>query len=102
MDQKTLFALCDRCLFLAGGLKDPEKLKRVNGLINTLKENVDWPDFKIGTWLGCAEAILIESGISSYEAEREFSRKIKHDYYRSINVEIPETVDVMEQQENCV
>lgn len=95
MNIETLYPLCDRCLELAKNLNNKEKSDRVKGLINTLKDNHDWPDFKIGTWLGCAETILIESGISSYEDERNFSRKIKHDYYKSLNINIPKTIDVL-------
>lgn len=95
MNQKTLVPLCKRCLALADKLEDPVKKVRVKGLVTTLLANPQWPDFKIGTWLGCAETILIEAGISTYQAERDFSRPIKHAYYREIGEEIPETTDVM-------
>jgi hypothetical protein len=95
MNIETLKPLCDRCILLSKKLSDQEKIDRVNGLINTLMENPDWPDFKIGTWLGCAETILIESGISSYEDERNNSRSIKHNYYKTIGISPPPTIDVL-------
>lgn len=96
MDLKTLLPLCTRCLVLVERLNDVEKSIRVRGLITTLLDNPNWPDFKIGIWLGCAETILIENGVSTYAEERNFSREIKHKYYCSIGAQVPPTIDVME------
>ena len=61
-------------------------------MINTLLNNVDWSDLKIGKWLGYIEGVLIEKGITSVNAERDFSRPIYHAYYKSIGVDIPTDV----------
>jgi len=98
LNLSTLKPLCERCLLLSKQLTDPDKIKRVEGLIDTLLANVDWPDLKIGVWLGSAETILIENGVSSYEAERDFSRPIKHAYFTSIGEPIPATTNVMENE----
>ena len=64
-------------------------------MINTLLNHVDWPDLKIGKWLGYIEGVLIEKGITSVNAERDFSRPIYHAYYKGIGVDIPATTDVI-------
>ncbi len=95
MDIATLKPLCERCKHLALNLKESEEKQRLLNMINTLLNNVDWPDLKIGKWLGYIEGVLIEKGITTVNVERDFSRPIYHAYYKSIGVDIPATTDVM-------
>lgn len=64
-------------------------------MTKTLKDNHDWHDLKIGKWLGYIEGVLITKGITTVNEERDFTRPIFHAYYKSIGLEVPETVDVM-------
>lgn len=94
MDKKTLSQLCDRAVFLSKQLKDKEKRDRCLGMVDVLLENKDWPDLKIGGWLEHIITVCIENGITTIDIERDFSRPIKHAYYKSIGVEVPKTIDL--------
>lgn len=94
MDKKTLSALCDRAKYLSNQLNDIEKKERCLGMINVLLENPKWPGLKIGGWIEHIITVCIENNVTTIDAEREFSRPIKHAYYKSIGAEIPKTIDL--------
>lgn len=95
MDLKTLNQLCDRADFLSSQLDCEDKKTRCLAMTKTLLKNPDWPDLKVGGWIEHIITICIESNITTIEAERDFSRPIKHAYYRSIGVTPPKTIDVV-------
>jgi hypothetical protein len=95
MDIKALQPLCDRAKHLSSKLSDDKKRQRCLNMIDVLLNNIDWPDLKIGGWLEHIITVCIESGISSIEQEREFSRPIKHAYFKRLGVAIPKSIDVM-------
>lgn len=95
MDKQTLTALCNRAETLSLRLSDPVKKERCLNMIKTLLENETWPDLKIGGWLEHVVTVCIENGVTTIDKEREFSRPIKHAYYKSIGADIPKTTDVM-------
>lgn len=96
MDKVTLDALSDRARELSLKLSDDEKRARCLAMLDTLQLNPNWPDLKIGGWLEHIITVCIENGVTSIEAERDFSRPIKHAYYRSLGIDIPKTIDVLE------
>lgn len=71
---------------------------RLNNMIATLKENYNWPDLKIGKWLGYIEGILIANKITTVDEERDYSRPYYHQYYKEMNINIPTTTDVMQRE----
>ncbi|QIW91219.1 hypothetical protein COHAPHLL_00383 [Vibrio phage V09] len=93
MDIGTLTALCERAALLSVHLP-VEKRDRCLSMIDVLLANSHWPDLKIGGWLEHIITVCIENGITTIDAEREFSRPIKHAYYRSIGLEPPVTIDL--------
>ena len=96
MDKEALIPLCERARALSSKLVDDEKKSRCLKMVNVLLDNPDWPDLKIGGWLEHIITICIEAGITTIDAERDFSRPIKHAYYARQGFVIPVTIDVME------
>lgn len=95
MDMEALKPLCDRAVVLSNKLVCKEKRSRCLSMVAVLLENSQWPDLKIGGWLEHIVTVCIENGLTTIDAEREFSRPIKHAYYKRIGFDIPETLDVM-------
>lgn len=95
MDWQALSPLCERANELVNQLQDSEKRKRCSRMITVILKNQNWPDLKIGGWLEHIVTVCIENGVTTIEAERDFSRPIKHAYYQRMGFEIPETLDVM-------
>jgi hypothetical protein len=96
MDNLALIPLCERAKYLSLKLYDFNKRERCIAMIDVLLANPDFPDLKIGGWLEHIVTICIENGITTIEEERDFSRPIKHGYYKRMGYEIPETIDVMQ------
>lgn len=99
MDSIALIALCDRAKKLSNELKDQEKKDRCLSMIEILLKNPNWPDLKIGGWLEHIVTVCIENDITTIDLERNFSRPIKHDYYKRMSIEIPETIDLSKVKE---
>ena len=95
MDKILLDKLCGRCREKAFKLPDSEEKERVFKMLETLLENNDWADLKIGKWLGFIEGFLIFNNITTVDNERNFTRKIYHEHYKKNNIKIPKTTDVM-------
>jgi hypothetical protein len=66
-------------------------------MVAVLLKNQQWPDLKIGGWLEHIITVCIENGLTTIAMERELSRPIKHAYYKRIGVDIPNTLDVMDE-----
>lgn len=96
MDTEALNALCDRAESLALKLSDETKRCRCVAMMAVLRENVNWPDLKIGGWLEHVVTICIENGVTSIDEERSFSRPIKHAYFKRCGFDIPKTTDVLD------
>jgi len=96
MDKEALQPLCKRCSELSMPLSNGPEKSRLLNMINTLESNSHWPDLKVGKWLGFIEGVLISKGITTVDAERDFTRPIYHAYYKRVGIGIPPTVDVMD------
>jgi hypothetical protein len=95
VDIEALQPLCDRAEHLSFQLEDKEKRQRFLNMVKVLLVNPIWPDLKIGGWLEHIITVCIENGVTSIERERNFSRPIKHAYFKRIGVEIPTTIDAL-------
>lgn len=95
MDKNLLESLHDRCKSQALELPDSKDKERILKMLKTLLDNANWPDLKIGKWLGFIEGFLIFNNITTIDDERNFTRKIYHKHYKNKNIKIPESVDVM-------
>ncbi len=80
MNIETLDLLCKRCKELTLKLPNCEEKTRLLNMIKTLKSNSDWPDLKVGKWLGFIEGVLISKGITTVDKERDITRPIFHQY----------------------
>lgn len=94
MDKEALIPLCERAKKLSYQLKDNEKKERCLAMVEILLNNPTWPDLKIGGWLEHIITVCIENGITTIDIERNFSRKIKHEYYKRMGFDIPVTIDL--------
>lgn len=91
---EMLKALTDRAKLKSELLQDNEKKERCLAMIDILLKNPNWPDLKIGGWLEHIITVCIESGVTTIDEERNFSRPIKHKYYKSQGFDIPVTIDL--------
>tara|TARA_B100000809_G_C15039314_1_gene494968 strand:+ start:198 stop:482 length:285 start_codon:yes stop_codon:yes gene_type:complete len=89
MDMKALKPLSDRAIVLSTKLTCKKKRERCLNMVSVLLENPQWPDLKIGGWLEHIVTVCIENGLTTIDIEREFSRPIKHAYYKRIGVDMP-------------
>tara|TARA_Y100000310_G_C20492400_1_gene719886 strand:+ start:53 stop:346 length:294 start_codon:yes stop_codon:yes gene_type:complete len=94
MDLSHLKPICERLEGQLPSLPDPEVRWRLEKMLRALVDNHDWPDLKIGKWLGFVEACLIMHGVTDIDTERDFSRPLFHDHYRSVGIEPPASIDV--------
>lgn len=94
----TLFPhLKDRYMEMSQLSKNLDTKKRVPNMLNILAENLNsWDRYKVGVWIGCIQTMLILDGVTSFEAERNFTRPLHHEFFKSIGAVIPETVNVMQ------
>ena len=74
MDAVALMPLTDRARYLACQLTNTNKQARCLNMIETLLDNPDWPDLKIGGWLEHIITVCIENGVTTIDKERVFSR----------------------------
>ena len=73
---------------------DPDS-KRLQDMLDTLRENVDdWPIDKTNRWIGFIQGVLWSKGLIDIDEERDFTRPLFHKYYKQTGVNIPESVDV--------
>jgi len=55
----------------------------------------EWPDDKIGRWLGYVQCLLIEvEHVTTVEDERNTTRPLFHEYYSSKGINIPESYPI--------
>lgn len=94
MNKDILNKLCDRCSIFIKDISNDEERLRLTNMIVTLKNNYDWPDLKIGKWLGYIEGVLISNNLTTVNAEREFSREYYHEHYNELDINIPASTDV--------
>ena len=94
MDTTTLYTiLLVRYKKMSQGCKNEAK---INNMMELVLENCEsWPEDKTGRWVGYVQCILIEvEGVTTITAERDFTRPLFHKLYKSLNYDIPESVDV--------
>lgn len=94
MDLEALNPLANRAKDLSLKLEDTDKKERCLSMIDILLQNPNWPDLKIGGWLEHIITVCIENDVTTIDIERDFSRQIKHDYYKRMGFEIPVTIDL--------
>lgn len=99
MDNLALVPLCERAKFLSLKLADCEKRDRCLAMIEVLLSNPNFPDLKVGGWIEHIITICIENKITTIDDERDFSRPIKHEYYKRMGFDVPKTIDVMQSKE---
>ena len=64
-------------------------------MCSTLEENMDtWPVDKSNRWVGYIQGVMCVYDVITTSEEREFTRPLFHAYYNSLNLSIPETVEV--------
>ena len=51
----------------------------------------NWPIDKVARWIGFIQATIIASGLTSVDAERDFSRPLFHSAYNELGIALPET-----------
>jgi hypothetical protein len=56
----------------------------------------EYPIDKLNRWLGFVQGVLWVNGIIDLEEEREFSRKLFKQAYKNENIQMPETIDVVQ------
>lgn len=95
MNIEILTNLCKRLEEKNNCLENNEDKIRISKMLETLIQNHDWPDLKIGKWLGYIEGILIANNVTSVNEERDFTREFYHAHYMNNGIEIPKTTDVM-------
>lgn len=95
MNIEILTNLCKRLEDKNSYLKDLEQKERIARMLKVLLDNHNWPDLKIGKWLGYIEGILIANNAASINEERDFTRKLYHQHYIDNGIAIPTTTDVM-------
>jgi hypothetical protein len=59
-----------------------------------LEENPQWPVDKVSRWLGYIQRGMIDNKWTSVEEERNFSRRLFHQAYKEMDIDIPETTTV--------
>lgn len=79
--------------FNQGGGKPPHELL----MCNTLLQNSLWPIDKMSRWLGFIQGYVISKGYTTVQAERDYSRPLFHEAYKTEGIEIPETLEGLEQ-----
>lgn len=94
MKSDTLIALCDRLYSFVVVLPDCDTKQRLNNMLCVLIDS-DFPDLKIGKWLGYIEGCLITAGLTTIDAERDFTRPLMHQHYIDSGINIPDSIDVM-------
>lgn len=66
-------------------------------MCHVLLENVQWPIDKLSRWLGYIQGYIIAKGYSTVAIERAFSRPLFHEAYKNEGIEIPKTLDILNQ-----
>lgn len=68
-------------------------LDNLEFLLTRILEDESLPEDKIHRWIGFVQGVLAARGIIDVNFERDRTRPIFHDYYRSIGREPPATVE---------
>lgn len=73
-----------------------ENEDRINKMMQEVVKNCDvWPPDKTGRWAGYVQCLLIEvEKVTTVEKERNFTRPMFHKLYKSLNYEIPESMEI--------
>jgi len=89
--------LSERYGLMATKLSNNDSKVRIVKMLEVLTKNQSkWNHYKIGVWIGCIQTLIIVENITTFEAERDFTRKLHHDFFKRNGYEIPETINVME------
>lgn len=73
----------------------PSSQRVVKMMSEIVKNHRKWPKDKSGRWLGYVQAILIEvEGVTTVDAERDYTRPFFHELYKAQGYEVPETIDI--------
>ena len=76
------------------------EIDKINEMLNVLETNLKvFPDDKTSRWLGYIQAKIIDCGITTVNAERNFSRKYFHNAYQKMFGKIPKTITIGENNE---
>jgi deoxyribodipyrimidine photolyase len=57
----------------------------------------EYPIDKLSRWLGFVQGVLYSNNIIDLDEERDFSRKLFKQAYKDQGIEIPKSVDVMQE-----
>ena len=67
----------------------------IEGLIDEgILKSETLPIDKLNRWLGYVQHYLINLNLISIEGERDFSRPLFHEAYKTENVSIPESIEI--------
>lgn len=56
-----------------------------------IENGSSWPIDKVARWIGYIQATMIITGLTSVDAERDFSRPLFHEAYGEEGLDIPPT-----------
>lgn len=68
-------------------------LDNLEFLLTRILEDETLPEDKIHRWIGFVQGVMAARGIIDVKFERNRTRAIFHDYYRSIGIEPPATIE---------
>lgn len=71
---------------------DKMEFENIVWMCDSIIENgASWPIDKVARWIGYIQATMIVTGLTSVDAERDFSRPLFHDAYGKEGFDIPPT-----------
>lgn len=71
--------------------RDSELLNQMS--LTLLDKCEDWPVDKLNRWLGFIQGVLFTEGLIDIDTERDYTRPLFHQYYKSNNIDIPDSVN---------